>query len=74
MLGLGRTNRNGSERSARVARLIGQCARLLADRGHAVSHQLAREVLDGYAELVVRKHSVRRRVLELMCQNKHSRA
>jgi malonyl-CoA decarboxylase len=50
MLGIGWT-KNGLERSTKVARLIGQCARLLSHRGHAVSHQLAREVLDGYAEL-----------------------
>jgi len=51
MLRFGKTGRNGSERSARVSRLVGLCTRLLSDRGHAVSHRLARDVLDGYAEL-----------------------
>jgi malonyl-CoA decarboxylase len=40
-----------TERSTKVARLIGQCAKLLTDRGHAVSAQLACEVLEGYAGL-----------------------
>ena len=40
-----------AERSGKVERLVGRCAKLLTDRGHAVSGQLAREVLDGYAGL-----------------------
>ncbi len=51
MLRFGKTSANGVERSAKVARLIGLCGRLLSDRGHAVGHELARAVLDGYAEL-----------------------
>ena len=51
MLGIGRTPKNGSERSAKVARLVGLCAKLLTDRGHAGGPQLAHEVLDSYTGL-----------------------